>query len=56
MHSMLETFLEEYNLMFHYVKGENNTFVDALLHLPMQNIDNTAVCQAASLRAHNDII
>jgi hypothetical protein len=31
-------------------------FVDALSHLPMQNIDNTAVHQAASLRAHNDII
>ena len=53
---MLETFLEEYNPIFHYVKGENNMFADALLHLPMQNIDNTAVHQAALPRAHNDII
>ena len=30
--------------------------MDALSRLPMQNIDNTAVRQAASPRAHNDII
>jgi hypothetical protein len=29
-------FIEEYHPMFHYIKGDHNTFADALSHLPQK--------------------
>ena len=47
-------YLEEHNPIFHYVKGENNSFADALSRLPFKEDDNFAVKQASSPSEHNN--
>jgi hypothetical protein len=33
-------FLEDYNVQFHYIKGEHNSFANALLRLPFSERQN----------------
>ena len=51
-------FLEDFNVQFHYIKGKNNSFADALSHLPFserQNPLDSPAIATGSITARNDV-
>jgi hypothetical protein len=44
-------FIEEYNPIFHYIKGEHNTFADALSRL-LQKVEKSVIANDLSLAPH----